>query len=86
MRQLKEDQRGYHVLEDINARPAMTYLAKVLRPGRPDHGRVLAQEPVITQTHADVTRDVVATLETPASRGYVLIAARARSGCSWSAA
>ncbi|MGE5686771.1 MAG: hydrogenase, partial [Gemmatimonadota bacterium] len=33
---------------------------------------VLAQEPVITQTHADVTRDVVATLEKP-STGYVLL-------------
>ena len=33
---------------------------------------VLAQEPVITQTHADVTRDVVATLGKP-STGYVLI-------------
>jgi molybdopterin-containing oxidoreductase family membrane subunit len=33
---------------------------------------VLAQEPVITQTHADVTRDVAATLEKP-STGYVLM-------------
>src|SRR4051794_15266289 len=31
-----------------------------------------AQERVVTQTHADVTRDVVATLEAP-SRGYVLL-------------
>jgi len=30
VRQLKEDRRGYHVLEDINTRPAVTYLAKVL--------------------------------------------------------
>jgi anaerobic selenocysteine-containing dehydrogenase/Fe-S-cluster-containing dehydrogenase component len=27
------DPRGYHVLEDINVRPAVTYLAKVLHPG-----------------------------------------------------
>jgi Ni/Fe-hydrogenase subunit HybB-like protein len=33
---------------------------------------VLAQEPVITQTHADVTRDVAGTLGTP-SRGYYLM-------------
>ncbi|MGH7535657.1 MAG: hypothetical protein ACREMG_08725, partial [Gemmatimonadales bacterium] len=33
---------------------------------------VLAQEPVITQTHAEVTRDVVATLGKP-STGYVLL-------------
>ena len=33
---------------------------------------VLAQEPVINQTHADVTRDVVATLGKP-STGYVLL-------------
>ncbi|HET8625363.1 MAG TPA: NrfD/PsrC family molybdoenzyme membrane anchor subunit, partial [Gemmatimonadales bacterium] len=33
---------------------------------------VLAQEPVITQTHGDVTRDVAATLGTP-SRGYYLM-------------
>ena len=32
----------------------------------------IAHEPRITQTHADVTRDVVATLETP-SRGYYLL-------------
>jgi hypothetical protein len=24
------DHRGYHVLEDLNVRPAVTYLAKVL--------------------------------------------------------
>ena len=30
VRQLKEDRRGYHVLEDVNTRPAVTYLAKVL--------------------------------------------------------
>jgi len=29
---LKADHRGYHVLEDINVRPAVTYLAKVLHP------------------------------------------------------
>jgi anaerobic selenocysteine-containing dehydrogenase/Fe-S-cluster-containing dehydrogenase component len=29
---LKQDPRGYHVLEDINVRPAVTYLAKVLHP------------------------------------------------------
>ncbi|MBA3658943.1 MAG: 4Fe-4S dicluster domain-containing protein, partial [Gemmatimonadales bacterium] len=29
---LKQDPRGYHVLEDINVRPAITYLAKVLQP------------------------------------------------------
>jgi Ni/Fe-hydrogenase subunit HybB-like protein len=33
---------------------------------------VLAHEPVVTQSHADVTRDVVSTLEKP-STGYVLI-------------
>jgi molybdopterin-containing oxidoreductase family iron-sulfur binding subunit len=27
---IKQDPRGYHVLEDINTRPAVTYLAKVL--------------------------------------------------------
>jgi len=30
VRQAKQDHRGYHVLEDINTRPAVTYLAKVL--------------------------------------------------------
>ena len=29
---LKQDPRGYHVLEDLNVRPAITYLAKVLLP------------------------------------------------------
>ncbi|MGH7580588.1 MAG: molybdopterin-dependent oxidoreductase [Gemmatimonadales bacterium] len=29
---LKQDPRGYHVLEDLNVRPAVTYLAKVLHP------------------------------------------------------
>ncbi|MGH2708295.1 MAG: 4Fe-4S dicluster domain-containing protein, partial [Actinomycetota bacterium] len=29
----KQDRRGYHVLEDINVRPAITYLAKVLHSG-----------------------------------------------------
>ncbi|HSR14720.1 MAG TPA: 4Fe-4S dicluster domain-containing protein, partial [Gemmatimonadales bacterium] len=29
---IKADPRGYHVLEDINVRPAVTYLAKVLHP------------------------------------------------------
>ena len=29
---LRQDHRGYHVLEDINTRPAITYLAKVLHP------------------------------------------------------
>ena len=29
---LQQDQRGYHVLEDLNVRPAITYLAKVLLP------------------------------------------------------
>jgi molybdopterin-containing oxidoreductase family iron-sulfur binding subunit len=28
--QLREDHRGYHILEDLNVRPAVTYLAKVL--------------------------------------------------------
>ncbi len=28
----KQDPRGYHVLEEINMRPAITYLAKVLHP------------------------------------------------------
>ena len=27
---LKTNHRGYHVLEDLNIRPAVTYLAKVL--------------------------------------------------------
>jgi molybdopterin-containing oxidoreductase family iron-sulfur binding subunit len=30
--QLKQDPRGYHVLEDLNVRPAVTYLAKVQHP------------------------------------------------------
>ena len=34
--------------------------------------RATRPELVINQTHADVTRDVVATLE-PASRGYLLL-------------
>ncbi len=29
---IKRDPRGYHVLEDTNVRPAITYLAKVLHP------------------------------------------------------
>ena len=32
VRQLKQDRRGYHVLEDVNTRPAVTYLAKVIHP------------------------------------------------------
>jgi molybdopterin-containing oxidoreductase family iron-sulfur binding subunit len=28
----RESARGYHVLEDLNTRPAVTYLAKVLHP------------------------------------------------------
>ncbi len=28
--QVREDHRGYHILEDLNVRPAVTYLAKVL--------------------------------------------------------
>ena len=28
---IKQDPRGYHVLEDVNTRPAVTYLAKVLQ-------------------------------------------------------
>jgi hypothetical protein len=27
---LRQDHRGYRVLEDVNTRPAITYLAKVL--------------------------------------------------------
>ena len=30
--QLRQNHRGYHILEDINVRPAVTYLAKVLHP------------------------------------------------------
>jgi Fe-S-cluster-containing dehydrogenase component len=30
---LASDQRGYHVLEDLNVRPSVTYLAKVLHQG-----------------------------------------------------
>jgi len=29
---VKQDPRGYHVLEDLNVRPAVTYLAKILLP------------------------------------------------------
>jgi molybdopterin-containing oxidoreductase family iron-sulfur binding subunit len=28
--QTRENHRGYHILEDLNVRPAVTYLAKVL--------------------------------------------------------
>jgi hypothetical protein len=30
VRKLAEQPRGYHVMEDLNVRPAITYLAKVL--------------------------------------------------------
>ena len=30
--QIRSNPRGYHVLEDTNVRPAITYLAKVLHP------------------------------------------------------
>jgi hypothetical protein len=29
---LKQDPRGYRILEDLNVRPAVTYLAKVVLP------------------------------------------------------
>ena len=32
-RAIKQDPRGYHVLEELNVRPAITYLAKVLHSG-----------------------------------------------------
>jgi molybdopterin-containing oxidoreductase family iron-sulfur binding subunit len=32
--QSKRDPRGYHILEDVNTRPAVTYLAKVLHAGQ----------------------------------------------------
>jgi molybdopterin-containing oxidoreductase family iron-sulfur binding subunit len=32
VRKVAGNHRGYHVLEDINVRPAITYLAKVLLP------------------------------------------------------
>jgi molybdopterin-containing oxidoreductase family iron-sulfur binding subunit len=31
VRKVKADPRGYHILEEVNVRPAVTYLAKVLR-------------------------------------------------------
>ena len=78
------------MLEELNTRPAITYLTKVLHPGggltdgrrrhphrRPPDGQSRPRR------HADVTRDVVATLGRPAT-GLRAAAARARSRCSWS--
>ncbi len=53
-------------------------MAAVAPPHPVEHGGH-----VITQTHADVTRDVVATLSAP-TRGYACCCS-GRCRCSWSA-
>ena len=34
---LAEDPRGYHVLENLNTKPAITYLARVVHRAEPEH-------------------------------------------------
>ncbi len=44
VRQVKADPRGYHVLEEINVRPAVTYLAKVRRVEPAGHAAAGGEE------------------------------------------